>query len=120
MDEAPSLEEIATSLRRSTKPLKFVPLGDFETKIERVAKRYGGTIGAKRGSYRALTLAGKTMGWPLKSKGNEGVMSLNLFRRIIEDVSNATGIPYPLLELYFSGSSKLYKEYKQRFEERYL
>ena len=119
--EKKSLEEIATSLRKSIRLPEFIKLSDFETKIKKIARKYGGddTI-HQEGSHRVIRIGKRRIVWSPRQRGHEEVLSSGVFNKVLQDISEAISIPYNQLELYFKGAGKLYKSYKQKFEEGYV
>lgn len=118
--EQRSLEELARSVRKGiTLPL-FMSLQHFETKVQKIARRYGGqeTI-YQEGSHRAILIGDHRIFWSPRQRGNGAVLSSGVFEDAIRNISESTGIPYDQLELYIKGSGKPYKSYKRKFEEKY-
>lgn len=115
-----SLEEITKSLRKSIKLPEFEPLSDFETKIKRIARTYGGddTI-HQEGSHKDIKIEGQRIHWSSRQRGHENILSPGVFKKTLSLISEATSIPYEQLELYFKGGGQLYGRYKRRFEEEY-
>lgn len=115
-----TLEEIARNVRKGIKLPKFEPLNDFETKIKKIARAFGGndTI-HQEGSHKIINIGNKRIGWSPRQKGNEDVLSSGVFERAVKNISKATSVPYDQLELYFKGSGKPYRKYKRNFEEKY-
>jgi hypothetical protein len=118
--EQKGLEDIARRVRKSITLPELEPLHDFETKIKKIARKYGGndTI-HQEGSHRNIHIGGRRIIWSPRQKGHESVLSIDVFKDVVERISEVTGAPYELLELYFKGSGKLYKCYKRRFEKEY-
>jgi len=114
------LEDIAKSVRKSITLRNLEPLHDFERKIKKIARKYGGddTI-HQEGSHRSIHIGGRRIIWSPRRKGHERVLSTGVFEEVMKRISETTGIPYDQLELYFKGSGKLYKYYKRKFEEEY-
>lgn len=117
-----SLEELTEEAEKSWgKQLpQFIPLIDFETKIKRIARKYSGNDTLhQEGSHKAITIGQKRILWSPRQRGHEEVLSLGVFKKAVQDISEITGIQDIELELYFKGSGKPYRKYKKRFEEEY-
>src|SRR3989344_2300327 len=111
-----SLEEIAKSVRKSITLPQFMPLQDFETKVRKIARRYGDQDAIhQEGSHRAIRVGGNRVFWSPRQRGNEVVLSSGVFEDAIRNISESTSIPYDQLELYIKGSGKPYKSYKRKF-----
>ncbi len=117
-----SLEELTEQAEKSWGKIlpQFISLNDFETKVKRIARTYGNDIIHQEGSHRVINVGEMRVGWSPRQKGHEDEVSSGVFDRAMKDISQATKIPCEQLEIYFKGSGKLYRKYKQKFEEEHL
>lgn len=118
-----TLEELVNKAEKSWgKQLpQFISLADFETKIKRIAKKYGGDdrIIQEGTSHRKIKIQGRWVHWAPRQKGHEQVLASGTFKDALWKTSIATNIPDMQLDLYFRGGGKPYKRYKREFETHY-